>query len=58
MLILVGMPRDFVSNGIPRGLLTCLHKKLFKDYIGSYLGKFDLDQRVPRVPHKTYHKGY
>jgi hypothetical protein len=26
---------------------------LFKDYIGSYLSKFDLDERVPRVLHRT-----
>jgi hypothetical protein len=47
------MPRDFVSKGIPRGLLMGLHKSLFKDYIGSYLSKFDLNERVPRVLHRT-----
>jgi len=52
------MPRDFVSKGIPRGLLMGLHKRLFKDYIGSYLSKFDLDEKVLNVLHKTYHKGY
>jgi hypothetical protein len=31
-----------------------LHKRLFKDYIGSYLSKFDLDERVPSVLHKGY----
>jgi hypothetical protein len=55
--ILVGMPEDFVSNGICKGLLMGLQKRLFKDYIGSYLSKFDLDERVPRVLHRTYHKG-
>jgi hypothetical protein len=35
-----------------------LHKKLFKDNIGSYLIKFDLDERVPRFLHRTYHKDY
>jgi hypothetical protein len=35
-----------------------LHKRLFKHYIGSYLSRFDLDERVPRVLHRTYHKGY
>jgi hypothetical protein len=52
------MSREFVSKGIPRGLLMGLHKRLFKDYIGNYLSKFDLDDKVPRILHKTYHKGY
>jgi hypothetical protein len=52
------MPRDFVSKGILRELLMSLHKRLFNDKIGSYLSKFDLDKRVPRVLHRTYYKGY
>jgi hypothetical protein len=52
------MPRDFVSNGILRELLMGLHNMLFRDYMVSYLSKFDLDERVPRVLHKTYHKCY
>jgi hypothetical protein len=35
-----------------------LHKRLFKDYIRSYLSKFDLDEKVPSVLHRTYHKSY
>jgi hypothetical protein len=26
-----------------------LHKRLFKDYIGTYLHKFDLGEGLPRV---------
>jgi hypothetical protein len=52
------MPRGFASKGIPRVLFMGLCKRLFKDYIGSYLSKFDLDERVPRVLHRAYHKGY
>jgi len=50
------MPRDFASKDTPRGLLMGLHKRLFKDYIRSYLSKFDLDERVLKVLHKPYHK--
>ncbi len=35
-----------------------LHKKLFKDYIGNYLNKFDLDERVLKFLHRIYHKDY
>jgi hypothetical protein len=52
------MLKDFVSKGIFRGLLMGLQNRLFKDYIGSYLNKFDLDERVPKVLHGIYHKGY
>jgi hypothetical protein len=58
MATLVRMPKDFVSKAISRGLLMGLHNRLFKDYIGSYLSKFDLDERVLKVLHRTYHKGY
>jgi hypothetical protein len=50
------MPKDFASKDTPRGLLMGLHKRLFKDYIRSYLSKFDSDERVPKVLHKPYHK--
>ncbi len=52
------MSKDCVSKGIPRGLIMGLHKRLFKDYIESYLSKFDLHERVPKVLHRTYHNGY
>ncbi len=52
------MPKDFVSKGIFRGLLMGLQNRLFKDYLRIYLSKFDLDERVPRVLHRTCHKGY
>jgi hypothetical protein len=55
---LVGMLRDFVNKGIPKGLFMGLHKKLFKDYIGNYLNKFDLDERVLKFLHRTYNKDY
>jgi hypothetical protein len=58
IVTLVEMLRDFVSKGIPRGLLMDLHKRLFKDYIGSYLSKFYLHEKVPRVLHRTYHNDY
>jgi hypothetical protein len=35
-----------------------LHNMLFKDYIVSYLNKVDLDEKVPKVVHRTYHKNY
>jgi hypothetical protein len=35
-----------------------LHNRLFKNYIWSYLNKFDLNERVPKVLHRIYHKGY
>jgi hypothetical protein len=31
-----------------------LHKRLCKDYIGTYLNKFDLNEGLPRVLHRTY----
>ncbi len=55
-----------LPNGLPwLGCLVTLQVKgylgghlwayrLFKDYIGSYLSKFDLDERVPSVLHKGY----
>jgi hypothetical protein len=36
------------------GLLMGLHKKLFDDYIRSYLSKFDFGERLPRVLHRAY----
>jgi hypothetical protein len=41
-------------KGYLGALLMGLHKKLFEDCLGSYLSKFDLGEKLPRVLHRAY----